>query len=425
MAIAEIAVSPEQLALDMARKARQAGLKLAMAQPAVKDAALVAMANAMEAKRDEIVEANARDLEAAREAGLSAAMIDRLTLDEKRIKGMTDALRKVALLDDPVGEIWDVRVRPNGLTVGRMRVPIGSIAIIYESRPNVTADAGALCVKSGNAVILRGGKEAIHSNRKIAEIMEAASRAAGLPENCVQLVPTTDRAVVQALLKLNQYIDLVIPRGGRSLIETVVRESTIPVIKHYDGNCFMYIDEDADLDMAETLIINAKTQRPGVCNAMESLLIHDAILPAFLPRIVRALREKGVELRASESCRALVPDLKPATEEDWRTEYLDLILTVGNAAGVDEAIDFINEHSSHHTEAIVTRDHERAMRFLRAVDSSTVLVNASTRFSDGGEFGMGCEIGISTDKLHARGPMGLRELTTSKFIVFGSGQVRG
>jgi len=303
-------------------------------------------------------------------------------------------------------------------------VPIGVIAIIYESRPNVTSDAASLCVKSGNAVILRGGKEAIQSNRRIAEIMEAAGRRAGLPENAIQLVPTTDRAAVQAMLKLSEWIDLVIPRGGKSLIETVVRESTIPVIKHYDGNCYIYVDESANLNMALDLIINAKTQRPGVCNAMETLLLHDSIVGSFLPRVVEALRAKGVEIRASERCRAAVPDLVPATDDDWRTEYLDLILAVGSVGSVEAAIEFINAYGSHHTDAIVTEDHSRAMAFLRAVDSACVLVNASTRFSDGGEFGMGCEIGISTDKLHARGPMGLRELTSSKFVVFGSGQVR-
>jgi glutamate-5-semialdehyde dehydrogenase len=397
---------------------------LASLEPHIKDAALLAMADALQERQAELIEANARDLEAAQAASLSRAMIDRLTLNEKRIKDMIESLRKVATLDDPVGEIWDVRVRPNGLTVGRMRVPIGVIAIIYESRPNVTSDAASLCVKSGNAVILRGGKEAIHSNRKIAEIMEAAGRQAGLPENAIQLVPTTDRAAVQAMLKLSEWIDLVIPRGGKSLIEMVVCESTIPVIKHYDGNCHIYVDERASLDMALNLILNAKTQRPGVCNAMETLLLHESIVDRFLPRVVEALRAKGVEIRASARCRAVVSDLAPATEEDWRTEYLDLILAVNSVASLDEAIEFINTYGSHHTDAIVTEDYSRAMAFLRRVDSSCVLVNASTRFSDGGEFGMGCEIGISTDKLHARGPMGLRELTSSKFIVFGSGQVR-
>jgi glutamate-5-semialdehyde dehydrogenase len=417
-------MSDSDLVLAIAQNARRASRRLASLEPHVKDAALRAMADAFQSRRSEILEANARDLEAAQQDGLSRAMMDRLTLNEKRIKDMTDALLKVATLDDPVGEMWDVRVRPNGLTVGRMRVPIGVIAIIYESRPNVTSDAASLCVKSGNAVILRGGKEAIHSNRKIAEIMEDAGRRAGLPENAIQLVPTTDRAAVHALLKLSEWIDLVIPRGGKSLIETVVRESTIPVIKHYDGNCYIYVDERANLDMALNLIVNAKTQRPGVCNAMETLLLHESVVDRFLPRAVEALRAKGVEIRASERCRVVVPDLVPATEEDWRTEYLDLILAVNAVGSLDEAIEFINTYGSHHTDAIVTEDHSRAMTFLRAVDSSCVLVNASTRFSDGGEFGMGCEIGISTDKLHARGPMGLRELTSSKFVVFGSGQVR-
>jgi len=414
----------EELVQTIARDAREASRKLAAVEPYIKDDALLAMADAIEARRSELVEANKKDLEAGRAAGLSSAMLDRLALTDKRIQGMVDSLRKVASLDDPVGEIWDVRVRPNGLTVGRMRAPIGVIAIIYESRPNVTCDAAALCIKSSNSVILRGGKEAINSNRMIAEVMSEAGRHAGLPENAIQLIPTTDRAAVHALLKMSEWIDLVIPRGGRSLIETVVRESTIPVIKHFDGNCFVYVDEAADLEMALAIVVNAKTQRPGVCNAMETLLIHEAVLERFLPRAVEALREKGVEIRACEKCRNIVPDLAEATEDDWRTEYLDLILAVRAVENHRKAIEFINAYGSHHTDAIVTRDYARAMEFLREVDSSCVMVNASTRFSDGGEFGMGCEIGISTDKLHARGPMGLRELTTSKFIVLGSGQLR-
>ncbi|MCX8035997.1 MAG: glutamate-5-semialdehyde dehydrogenase [Candidatus Sumerlaeia bacterium] len=416
--------SIKELVTEIARKARGASRLLACVRAEVKDTALRAMADSLESRREEIIAANALDLEAARAAGLTSAMIDRLTLNEKRIRDMADSLRKVALLDDPVGEIWDARVRPNGMTVARMRVPIGVVAIIYESRPNVTSDAAALCVKSGNAVILRGGKEAIHSNQTIAALMEEAGCKAGLPNHSIQLIPTTDRSAVPILLKLSEYVDLVIPRGGRSLIETVVAESAIPVIKHYDGNCYVYVDERADPDMALQIIVNAKTQRPGVCNAMETLLLHEAIVDRFLPRVVEVLRAKGVEIRACERCRAVVPDLKPATEEDWRTEYLDLILAVGAVGSLDEAIDFINTYGSHHTDAIVTEDYAHAMTFLRGVDSACVFVNASTRFSDGGEFGMGCEIGISTDKLHARGPMGLRELTTSKFIVLGNGQVR-
>jgi len=414
----------DDLIRTMAQNARRASRRLASITPQIKDTALLAMADDLQARQSELLKANSRDLEAAGAADLSRAMIDRLTLNKKRIQDMVESLRKVAALDDPVGEIWDVRVRPNGMTVGRMRVPIGVIAIVYESRPNVTSDAASLCVKSGNAVILRGGKEAIHSNRKIAEIMETTGRRAGLPENAIQVIPTTDRAAVLTMLKLSEWIDLVIPRGGKSLIEMVVRESTIPVIKHYEGNCYIYVDERANLDMALSLIVNAKTQRPGVCNAVETVLVHESVLECFLPRLVEALRAKGVEIRASERCRAIVPDLVPATEEDWRTEYLDLILAVNSIGSLEEAIEFINTFGSHHTDAIVTEDHSRAMAFLRGVDSSCVFVNASTRLSDGGEFGMGCEIGISTDKLHARGPMGLRELTTSKFIVLGSGQVR-
>jgi glutamate-5-semialdehyde dehydrogenase len=420
----ENSASLEVIVRQIAQQARRAGAALARVKPAIKDDALRAMADSIEARRPELIEANERDLRTGKEAGLSEAMLDRLTLTEKRIRDMLGSLRRVAALDDPAGEIWDVRVRPNGLTVGRMRVPFGVIAIIYESRPNVTCDAGALCVKSGNAVILRGGKESIHSNRMIAEVMNDAAEKSGLPPHCIQLIPTTDRAAVRSMLRLSQWIDLVIPRGGRSLIETVVAESTIPVIKHYDGNCFVYVDDKADLDMARSIVVNAKSQRPGVCNAMETLLIHSAILETFLPDAVNALREKNVQIRGCERCRKVVADLAQATEEDWTTEYLDLVLAVKAVDSMDEAIEFINTHGSHHTESIVTEDYERALAFLRAVDSSTVMVNASTRFSDGGEFGMGCEIGISTDKLHARGPMGLRELTTSKFIVLGSGQVR-
>jgi glutamate-5-semialdehyde dehydrogenase len=408
----------------MGVRARQAAARLATLTPDVKNRALGAMADALVARSDAIRLANAQDLEGGTARGLSAAMLDRLMLDDRRIEGMAKALRQVALLDDPVGEIYDMHTRPNGLRVGRMRVPIGVIGIIYESRPNVTVDAGALCIKSGNAVILRGGSEAIATNRILAQIMDEAAMSAGLPANSVQLVPTTDRTAVEAMLRLNGFIDLIIPRGGKSLIELVVATSTIPVIKHYDGNCHVFVDESADFDMAETIIINAKCQRPGVCNAMESLLVHEKIAADFLPRIGRALQDRGVEIRGDEATCRLVTGAKPATEEDYRAEFLDLILSAAVVPGIDQAIDWINAYGSHHTDAIVTRDHNSAMRFLNEVDSACVFVNCSTRFSDGGEFGMGCEIGISTDKLHARGPMGLKELTTSKFVVFGNGQVR-
>lgn len=405
-------------------RAKEAAYELARIRTGVKNTALLKMAERLDSHRTEIKQANALDMENGKQAGLSSAMLDRLLLTDKRIDEMINSLRKVAELEDPVGEIYDMHTRPNGLRVGRMRVPIGVIGIIYESRPNVTADAGALCIKSGNAVILRGGKEAINSNKKIAELMALGGKEAGLPEAAIQLIPTTDREAVNIMLKLNKYIDLIIPRGGKSLIETVVQNSTIPVIKHYDGNCFIYVDAGADVSMAKRIIINAKTQRPGVCNALESLLIHQSIAGELLPELVPSLLEKGVELRADERVREYFPNLRPATEEDWRTEYLDLILTIGIVENLDSAINFINEYGSHHTDAIITNNYQNALEFLTRVDSSCVFVNCSTRFSDGGEFGMGCEIGISTDKLHARGPMGLKELTTSKFIVFGNGQVR-
>ncbi len=409
---------------DMGQKARRAAAALATVRPEIKNRALITMAEAFIARAPEIRVENQKDLVAGEEKGLSQAMLDRLLLNEKRIREMADALCSVAALDDPSGEIYDVRVRPNGLKVGRMRCPIGVIGIIYESRPNVTADAGALCLKSGNAVILRGGSEAIHSNMILARIMDETAVRSGLPEGAVQLVPTTDRSAVDALLTANRYVDLIIPRGGKTLIEKVTRDATIPVIKHYDGNCFIFVDRSADQAQAVRIIDNAKTQRPGVCNALETLVVHRAIASEFLSTLAPVLMEKKVEIRGdSEVCR-LVPRALPAEESDWNTEYLDLILAVRIVDGLEEAIRFINDHGSHHTDAILTKDHNNAMNFLTGVDSACVFVNCSTRFSDGGQFGMGCEIGISTDKLHARGPMGLKELTTSKFIVFGEGQIR-
>jgi glutamate-5-semialdehyde dehydrogenase len=409
---------------EMGRRARAAAAKLAVLTPGVKNAALEAIADSLAAHGAEIIAENAKDLEAGREKGLGTAILDRLALDGERVSAMADALRQVAMLDDPVGEIYDMRTRPNGIRVGRMRMPFGVIGIIYESRPNVTADAGALCVKSGNAVILRGGSESIHSNRILARLMDDAGAAAGLPADSIQLVQTTDRAAVGEMLKLAEHIDLIIPRGGKSLIEMVVRESTIPVIKHYDGNCHVYVDGDADLEMAARIVINAKCQRPGVCNALESLLVHESVAEEFLTKIGSELARHDVEIRGDETTRRIVPGATPATEEDFRAEFLELVLSVAVVPGLDAAVEWINTYGSHHTDAIVTSNHAHAMRFITAVDSACVHVNASTRFSDGGEFGMGCEIGISTDKLHARGPMGLRELTTSKFIVFGEGQTR-
>lgn len=415
----------DEMIREMGGRARSAAFRLAVVPPAVKNAALEAMADSFLENSATLQKENAKDLARAEENGLTKAMIDRLRLTDDRIAAMATALREIAALPDPVGEIENVRNRPNGLRIGQMRAPIGVVGIIYESRPNVTADAGALCMKSGNAVILRGGSEAIHSNRAIAKLMEEAATRAKLPEGTIQLVPTTDRAAVGAMLKASSNIDVIIPRGGKSLIERITRESEIPVIKHLDGNCTVYVDEFADLEIAHSITINSKTQRTGVCNAAETLLVHKAVAEEFLPRVAESLIAKGVELRACERTRALVPSATPATEEDWYAEYLDLILAVKIVDSYDEAVDFINKYGSHHTESIVTRDHGRAMNFLRSVDSSCVHINCSTRFSDGGEYGLGAEIGISTDKLHARGPMGLRELTTAKWIVFGEGQTRG
>ena len=411
---------------ELAQRARAAASRLAVLRPDVKNNALRAMADAFIANREEIKTENEKDVTAGRTKGLSSSMLDRLTLNDKRIEAMADGLRQVAQLDDPVGEIYDMKTRPNGLRVGRMRVPIGVIGFIYESRPNVTADAGALCVKSGNAIVLRGGSEAIHSNRILARLMDEAGAAAGLPADAIQLVQTTDRTAVNEMLKLNGLIDLVIPRGGKSLIEMVMRESTIPVIKHYDGICHVYVDESADLDIAERVVVNSKCQRPGVCNSAESLLVHEAIASDFLPRIGKALAAKGVEMRADTRALTLLPKEKSraATDEDFRTEFLDLIMAVGVVGSTDAAIEWINSHGSQHTESIVTRDQTNEWKFISGIDSACVHVNTSTRFSDGGEYGMGCEIGISTEKLHARGPMGLKELTTSKFVVFGDGQIR-
>jgi glutamate-5-semialdehyde dehydrogenase len=409
----------------MAQRARAAAAQLVRLTPAAKNAALERMAQALEGAKPRLQAENQRDLEAGRARGLSGAMLDRLTLSDKAVVSMIKGLREVAALPDPVGEISEMQVRPNGLRVGRMRSPIGVIGIVYESRPNVTADAACLCLKSGNAVILRGGSEAIHSNSAIVEVLREALEGAGVPADAVQLIPVTDRAAVTEMLHLDGLIDLVIPRGGRSLIETVVREARMPVIKHYDGNCHLYIDAEADLDMARRLTINAKCQRPGVCNAAESLVVHRDVAEAFLRPTLADLIAKGVEIRGDETVRRIEPRAQVATEEDWKTEYLALILSVKVVDSFDDAVAWVNTWGSHHTDAIVTRDHGHAVRFLNEIDSACVFVNASTRFSDGGEFGLGCEIGISTDKLHARGPMGLRDLTTAKWIALGDGQERG
>jgi len=408
----------------LAKEARDASRTLAQVPTTVKNALLRGMADALVAASADLMAANALDLQAGREKGLSDAMLDRLRLDEARICGMADGLREVAELPDPVGEVTGMWRRPNGIQVGRMRIPLGVIGIIYESRPNVTADAAGLCLKSGNAVVLRGGSEAIHSNRAIAEVLKRELAAKGLPSGALQLVGTTDRAAVTELLKQEDYIDLIIPRGGEGLIRFVSEHSRIPVIKHYKGVCHTFVDASADFDMAEKICINAKVQRPGVCNAMETLLIHRDVAAEFVPRIARVLGELGVELRGCTETCALAPGIKPAVEEDWGAEYLDLILAVKVVGSLDEAIAHIQQYSSLHTEVIVTRDYPNSQRFLREINSSVVMVNASSRFSDGQQFGLGAEIGISTTKLHSFGPMGLEDLTTRKFIVFGEGQVR-
>lgn len=410
--------------LSKAEEARRASHSLATVSTAVKDAALDAMAQALINNKKGLLEANAKDLAGAEEKGLTKAMIDRLTLTEARIEEMADGLREVMALPDPVGEVLCMWKRPNGLEVGRIRVPLGVIGIIYESRPNVTADTAGLCLKSGNAVILRGGSEAIHSNKAIAHIIKEAAVDSGIPEGAIQFIEETDRAVVNAMLKLDKYIDVIIPRGGEGLIRAVTEASTIPVIKHDKGLVHIYIDAEADHSMAEDILVNAKTQRPGVCNAVETLLVHNAIAPTILPSLLKALQEKGVEIRGCPKTQAIGNDVVPATEEDWDTEYLDLILAVKVVESFELAVEHIHRYSSRLTEAIITTNYASARRFLREVDSSCVFVNASTRFTDGNQFGLGAEMGVSTSKLHARGPVGLADLTSVKYFIFGDGQVR-
>jgi glutamate-5-semialdehyde dehydrogenase len=424
-------IPSEQLVADleadcraMASRAKAAARRLAIAKGEQKDRWLLASAEAIDRRGDEILAANARDLSLAPGFGLNAAAIDRLTLNPKRLAGIRQALVEVAQLPDPIGEVVASSQRPNGLEVTRIRVPLGVIFMIYESRPNVTVDAAAICVKSGNAAILRGGKEAFQTNRALHRALADGLVDAGLPADAVQLVATTDRAAVGHLLRMPECIDLAIPRGGESLIRRVADEAKMPVLKHYTGNCHVYVDESADLAMAERVVVNAKTQRPGVCNAAETLLIHRAIAPSFLPRAAVALAEAGVELRGDLASRTLVPSMTQATSEDWDTEYLDLILAVAVVDSIDAAIAHITRHGSGHTEAIVTRDLASARKFVAEVDSSAVMVNASTRFNDGAQLGLGAEIGISTDKYHARGPCGLRELTSTKWVVYGEGQIR-
>jgi glutamate-5-semialdehyde dehydrogenase len=412
--------SIEESILQMGRQARAAAYRLAQLSSDEKNAILRAMALSIRANAASLMQANDKDLAAGVEKGLSAAMLDRLRLDEARIEAMAAGIDQVATLPDPVGQVMDAWERPNGIRIEQVRVPIGTIGIIYESRPNVTADAAALCFKTGNATILRGGSEAIHSNRAIA----AALASAGAPEHAIQLIPFTDRESVAALAQMDKWLDLIIPRGGKGLIETVVSLARMPVIKHYDGICHLFVDQAADLDMAVKLTVDAKTQKCGVCNALETLLVHEAVAAEFLPMVATALRAKNVELRGCNKTRAILSDCIPATDEDWDTEYLDLILSIRVVSSIDEAIDHINTHGSHHTDTIVTADQAAADRFLRSVDSACVFHNVSNRFADGGEFGFGAEIGISTDKLHARGPMGLRELTSYQYRVRGNGQTK-
>jgi glutamate-5-semialdehyde dehydrogenase len=404
--------------------ARAASRDMARASTAAKNAALLAMAAAIRDGRDKLLAANAADVDEAKANGLDAAMIDRLTLTAKGVESMAQGLEQVAALPDPIGEITDMKRRPSGIQVGKMRVPLGVVGIIYEARPNVTADAAALCLKSGNAAILRGGKEAIRANQAIAACVRAGLKAAGLPEAAVQVIETTDRAAVGELVAMPQYVDVIVPRGGKGLIERISKEARVPVIKHLDGNCHVYVDSAADADKAMRIVENAKTQRLGTCNTAESLLVARPVAAALLPQLAAMLQGKGVEIRGCAETQKLVPGAKPATEEDYYTEYLAAIISVKVVADVGAAIEHINKYSSAHTEAIVTEDYTNAMRFLREVDSSSVMVNASTRFADGFEYGLGAEIGISTDKFHARGPVGLEGLTSQKWIVLGDGEVR-
>ena len=408
----------------MARKAREASRPLAQLSTGTKNKALLAMAEDLERNQGRLMEENQKDLAVGRKAHLSSSLIDRLRLTPSVIRGMAEGLREVARLPDPVGEIIRMWKRPNDLMVGRMRIPLGVIGIIYESRPNVTADASGLCLKSGNSVILRGGSEAFHSNQAIGQILRKVLVEMELPQEAIQIFPHTEREAIREMLQLESDIDLIIPRGGENLIRFVTRHSKIPVIKHYKGVCHIFVDETADLEMAARICLNAKVQRPGVCNAMETLLVHEEVAGRFLPKVARVLRKEGVELRGCSRTKKILSHIKEAREEDWSQEYLDLILSIKVVKGIEEATEHIARYGSSHTEAVITSDYRNAQRFLREINSSCVLVNASTRFNDGFELGLGAEIGISTSKLHAFGPMGLEELTTTKFIVYGEGQVR-
>ena len=406
------------------QQARAAARVLSRAETKLKNGALEAIAAAIEADETALLAANGLDMEAGRKSGLDAALLDRLQLTSKGIAGMAEGIRQIIALPDPVGSISDMNYRPSGIQVGKMRAPLGVVGIIYESRPNVTADAAALCLKSGNAAILRGGSEAINSNRAIARCIHAGLERAGLPVTAVQVVDTTDRAAVGMMITMPEYVDVIIPRGGKSLIERISAEARVPVIKHLDGICHVYIDDEADIEKALQIAFNAKTHRYGVCNAMETLLVAEGIAESVLPELCGMYREKGVELRGCATTQRLIPGVLPALEQDWCTEYLAAVISIRVVKDLDEAMDHIAQYSSHHTEAIVTENYTKARRFLREVDSSSVMVNASTRFADGFEYGLGAEIGISTDKFHVRGPVGLEGLTSQKYIVFGDGHIR-
>lgn len=409
---------------ELGKRAKEASYDLGVASTSEKNKALELMALALLKNKEEIIKANEIDIEKAKEKGTPASLIDRLYLNEERIEGMAKGVREIAALDDPVGEVIEMWKRPNGLQIGKQRVPMGVIGIIYEARPNVTSDAAALCLKTGNAVILKGGSDAINSNKAIVKVLVEAVKVAGLPEASIQLIEDTSREATMEMMKLNEYIDVLIPRGGAGLIQTVVKNAAVPVIETGVGNCHIYVDENADFEMAKNIIINAKTSRPGVCNAAEKIVINEKIAAEFLPIIVKELREKSVEIRGDKKVINILKDVKAATEEDWGREYLDYIIGVKIVKDVDEAISHINKYGSGHSEAIITESYKNSQKFLNKVNAAAVYVNASTRFTDGGEFGFGAEIGISTQKLHARGPMGLKELTTVKYIIYGNGQIR-
>lgn len=409
---------------ELGKRAKEASYDLGVVSTSEKNKALELMALALLKNKEEIIKENQKDIERAKEKGTPASLIDRLYLNDERIEGMAQGLREIAALDDPVGEVLEMWKRPNGLQIGKQRVPMGVIGIIYEARPNVTSDAAALCLKTGNAVILKGGSDAINSNKAIVKVIIEAVKEAGLPEFSIQLIEDTSREATNEMMKLNEYIDVLIPRGGAGLIQAVVKNATVPVIETGVGNCHIYVDENSDFEMAKDIIINAKTSRPGVCNAAEKILINEKIAGEFLPVIVKGLREKSVEIRGDEKVINIIKDVKAATEEDWGREYLDYVIGAKIVKDVDEAINHINKYGSGHSEAIITESYKNSQKFLNKVNAAAVYVNASTRFTDGGEFGFGAEIGISTQKLHARGPMGLKELTTIKYIIYGNGQIR-